>query len=57
MTLASSRFLNSVEQRYVAIEREALTVAWDLEQTHYFTQGCDNLVIVTNEDLWQPHCG
>ena len=48
ITLAGSRFLNSAEQRYAAIEGEALAVAWGLEQTRYFTQGCDNLVIVTD---------
>eukprot|EP00794_Sanderia_malayensis_P000860 gene860-152_t len=48
ITLAGSRFLNSPEQRYAAIEGEALAVAWGLEQTRYFTQGCDNLVVVTD---------
>ena len=47
VTLAGSRFLSSTEQRYAAIEGEALAVAWGLEQTKYFTQGCDNLVVVT----------
>ena len=31
-----------------SIEGEALAVAWGLEQTKYFTQGCDNLVVVTD---------
>lgn len=48
ITLAGSRFLSPAEQRYAAIEGEALAVAWGLEQTRYFTQGCDNLVIVTD---------
>ena len=48
ITLAGSRFLSSAEQRYAAIEGEALAVAWALEQTRYFTQGCDNLVVVTD---------
>ena len=48
ITLAGSRFLNSAEQRYAAIEGEALAMAWGLEQTRYFTQGCDNLMIVTD---------
>ena len=48
ITLAGSRFLSSVEQGYAAIEGEELAVAWGLEQTKYFTQGCDNLVIVTD---------
>jgi hypothetical protein len=48
ITLAGSRFLTAAEERYAAIEGEALAVAWGLEQTKYFTQGCDNLVIVTD---------
>ena len=48
VTLAGSRFLSSAEQRYAAVEGEALAVAWGLEQTKYFTQGCDKLVIVTD---------
>ncbi|KAK3711280.1 hypothetical protein QZH41_004332 [Actinostola sp. cb2023] len=48
ITLAGSRFLSSAEQRYAAIEGEALAVAWGLEQTRYFTQGCDNLIVITD---------
>ena len=48
ITLAGSRFLSSAEQRYAAIEGEALAVAWGLEQSRYFTQGCDDLVVVTD---------
>lgn len=48
ITLAESRFLSPAEQGYAAIEGEALAVAWGLEQTRYFTQGCDNLVVVTD---------
>ena len=46
--LAGSRFLASSEQRYAPIEGEALAVAWGLEQTKYFTQGCDKLLVVTD---------
>ena len=48
ITLAGSRFLSPAEQRYAAIEGEALAVAWGLEQTRYFTQGCEDLVVVTD---------
>ena len=48
ITLAGSRFLTSAEQRYAAIEGEALAVAWGLEQSKYFTQGCDELIVVTD---------
>ena len=47
-TLAGSRFLSDTEKRYAAIEGEALAVAWGLEQTKYFTQGCSNLTVVTD---------
>ena len=45
IALAGSRFLTPAEQRYAAIEGEALAVAWGLNQARYFTQGCDNLVV------------
>ena len=48
ITLAGSRFLIGPEQRYVAIEGEALAVAWALEQTIYFTLGCENLIVATD---------
>lgn len=48
ITLTDSRFLTSAEQRYAAIEREALAVVWGLEQTRYFTHGRDDLIIVTD---------
>ena len=50
IALAGSRFLSPAEQRYAAIEGEALAVAWALEQTRYFTQGCDNLVVITDHN-------
>ena len=48
ITLAGSRFLSDTEARYAAVEGEALAIAWGLEQTKYFTQGCDNLLVVTD---------
>ena len=48
VTLAGSRFLRGAEVRYAAIEGEALAVAWSLEQTRYFTQGCKDLMVVTD---------
>ena len=48
VTLAGSRFLTSTESRYAAIEGEALAIVWGLEQTRYFTQGCNNLLVVTD---------
>ena len=46
VTLAGSRFLNGSEVNYAAIDGEALAVAWGLEQTRYFTQGCKDLLVV-----------
>jgi hypothetical protein len=48
ITLAGSRFLSSAEQRYAPVEGEALAVAWGLEQTRFFTQGCADLLVVTD---------
>ena len=48
IALAGSRFLHGAEERYAAIEGEALAVAWGLEQTRYFTQGCKDLLVVTD---------
>ena len=48
ITLAGSRFLKPAETRYAPVEGEALSITWGLKQTRYFTQGCDNLVIVTD---------
>ena len=48
IVLAGSRFLSSAEANYVAIEGEALAVAWSLEQSKYFTMGCPTLTVVTD---------
>ena len=48
ITLAGSRFLSPTETNYAPIEGEALAVAWSLEQTKYFTMGCDNLLVIVD---------
>ncbi len=48
VTLAGSRFLSGAEKRYAPVEGEALAIAWGLEQCKYFTQGCSNLLVVTD---------
>ena len=48
ITLAGSRFLKGPEERYAAIEGEALAIVWGLEQSKYFTQGCPDLIVVTD---------
>ena len=48
ITLAGSRFLSGAEKNYAAVEGEALAVAWGLEQSKYFTQGCPDLLVVTD---------
>ena len=48
ITLAGSRFLSSAEKNYAPVEGEALAVAWALEQTRYFTMGCNKLKIIVD---------
>ena len=48
ITLAGSQYLKPAETRYAAVEGGALAIAWLLEQTRFFTQGYDNLVVVTD---------
>ena len=48
IVLAGSRHSKPEERNYAPIEGEALAVAWSLEDTHFFTMGCDNLVVITD---------
>ena len=48
ITLAGSRFLSPAEKNYAPVEGEALAVAWALEQTRYFTMGCNDLKIIVD---------
>lgn len=48
ITLAGSRFMRPAESRHAPVEGEALAICWALEQTRYFTQGCDNLLVITD---------
>ncbi|XP_066924129.1 uncharacterized protein [Clytia hemisphaerica] len=48
ITLAGSRFLKPTEEHYAPIEGEALAITWGLEQTKYFTLGCDQLTVATD---------
>ena len=48
LTLVGFRFLRSEETRYAPIEGEALPIPWSLEQTQHFTQGWDDLLIITD---------
>ena len=50
VTLAGFRFLTSAGQRYVPIEGEALAVTWGIEQSKNFTQGCNDLLVVTDHN-------
>jgi len=45
--MVGSRFVAPAEQRYAPIEGEALAVVWGLEQTKFFTIGCENIRIFT----------
>jgi len=46
--LAGSRFLRPSESHYVVVEGESLAIVWAFEQSWYFTQGCDNLLVLTD---------
>ena len=48
ITLDGSRFLTSAEQRCAAVDGKALAVAWGLKQNRYFSQGCNDLIVVTD---------
>ena len=45
--MAGSRFFKLSESRYAVVEG-ALTIVWALEQSQYFTQGCNDLLILTD---------
>ena len=49
ITLAGSRLCTSAEQSYAPIEGESLVMAWGLEQFKYYTQGCNDLLVVTDQ--------
>ena len=48
ITLAGSRQLKPAESRYAPVEGEMLAVVWGLNQTRYFTQGCKDLLVLTD---------
>ena len=48
IVLAGFRFLRPPELRYAAVEGESLAIVWALEQSRYFTQGCDSLLVLAD---------
>ena len=48
ITVCGSRFLQKHEARYAPIEGEALAVAWALDQTKFFTLGCNDLLVIVD---------
>ena len=48
ITFAYLRFLQLNEQRYAPTEGEALAVAWELEDSKFFTLDCNDIVIATD---------
>ena len=54
LTFAGSRLTTKAESKYSPTEGEALTVAWSLHRSKFFTLGCKNLIIATDH---QPLLG
>ena len=48
IVLAGSRFLRPSESRCATVERESIAIVLALKQSWYFTQGCDNLLVLTD---------
>ena len=46
--LAGSCFHRPSESGYAAVEGESLAIVWALDQSWYFIQGCDNLLVLTD---------
>ena len=49
VVLAGSRFLIPLELRYIAVKGKSLAIVWVLEQLRYFTQGYDNLLVLSDQ--------
>ena len=45
---AVAQFCHQTAVRYAPVEGEDLIIVRSLEQTKYFTQGCNNLVVVSD---------
>ena len=48
LSLCGSRYLIPAEQRYAAVEGEALAIVWALQKARLFLLGCQNLEIITD---------
>ena len=48
LALCGSRFLTPTEQRYAAVEGEALAIVWALQKARLFLLGCPNLEVITD---------
>ena len=48
VVLAGSRYLRDAEKRYAPVEGECLGVAYALEDSRWFTLGCDELLVATD---------
>ena len=46
--MCGSRLLRKSEERYAPEEGEALSIAWGLEHSRYFTLGCDDLLAIVD---------
>ena len=54
VALVGSRFTNTAEAQYSAIDGEALAVVYALEHARHFVLGCDNLVIAVDHKPLLP---
>ena len=50
LVLAGGRFTNDAESRYAPVEGEALAIAAALENSRYYTLGCPDLHIATDQN-------
>ena len=48
LVLCGSRFLTPAEERYAAVEGEALAIVWALQKARLFLLGCPNLEVYTD---------
>ena len=51
--MVGSSFTSSAKSNYALIKGECLSVANTLNKTRYYTQGCDKLIVGTDNAVWR----